>query len=195
MKLFQKLYDVTNLDAELFERYISILARVYKNMDEVDDADILTEIFDFLLETYLNFGFFLIKEIEKDLKEKEEASEDSSKTSNILELLNNFIPILTQVTFSESIAHHNVEAIIINKIEQLKVNAKDNQYKLFILYFLLMDIDENNIIKYTDELLSLMHIGVLRYSSILKLNYYFSFNGHRSKRLRIILKRELRKLK
>jgi predicted MPP superfamily phosphohydrolase len=187
----KKLYDVTNLDAELFERYISILARVYKNMDEVDDADILTEIFDFLLETYLNFGFFLIKEIEKDLKEKEEASEDSSKTSNILELLNNFIPILTQVTFSESIAHHNVEAIIINKIEQLKVNAKDNQYKLFILYFLLMDIDENNIIKYTDELLSLMHIGVLRYSSILKLNYYFSFNGHRSKKIANYLKKRI----
>ena len=56
----KKLYDVTNLDSEIFERYISILARVYKTMDEVDDAEILIEIFSFLLDTYLNFGFFLI---------------------------------------------------------------------------------------------------------------------------------------
>ena len=187
----KKLYDVSKLDSEIFERYISILARVYKTMDEVDDTNTLIEIFNFLLNTYLNFGFFLIKEIEEDLERKEEASQDSSPESNILELLNNFIPILTQVTFSEGIAHHNVEAIVLNKIEELKSNAKVNQYKLFILYFLLMDIDEQNIIKYTDELLDIVNLGVLKYSSILKLNYYFSFNGHRSKRIAAYLKNKI----
>ncbi|NLU39813.1 MAG: hypothetical protein GXX78_13120 [Bacteroidales bacterium] len=187
----KKLYDVTNLDSEIFERYISILARVYKTMDEVDDAEILIEIFSFLLDTYLNFGFFLIKEIEADLNRKEEASQDFTAESNILELLNNFIPIITQVTFSESIAHHNVEAIILNKIDELKIDSKNNQYKLFILYFLLMDIDEKNIIKYTDDLLSLVNIGVLKYSSILKLNYYFAFNGHRSKKIADYLKNKI----
>jgi len=133
----------------------------------------------------------LIKEIEADLNRKEEASQDFTAESNILELLNNFIPIITQVTFSESIAHHNVEAIILNKIDELKIDSKNNQYKLFILYFLLMDIDEKNIIKYTDDLLSLVNIGVLKYSSILKLNYYFAFNGHRSKKIADYLKNKI----
>ena len=54
-----------------------------------------------------------------------------------------------------------------------------------------MDIDEKNIIKYTDELLSLINIGVLKYSSILKLNYYFSFNGHRNKKIAAYLKNKI----
>lgn len=187
----KKIYDVSKLDSEIFERYISILARVYKTMDEVDDTTILKEIFDFLLDTYLNFGFFLIKEIEDNLKEKEGLLENTTTESNILELINNFIPIFTQVTFSESIAHHNVEAIILNKIEELKLSVENNQYKLFILYFLLMDIDEKNIMKYTDELLSIINVGVLKYSSILKLNYYFAFNGHRSKKSAEFLKNRI----
>jgi len=157
-------------------------------MDEVNDANVLNEIFDFLLDTYINFGFFLIKEIENNITTKEVASEDSKSESNLLELLNNFIPIITQVSFSDSIAHHNVEAIIHNKIMELRKEAGSNQYKLFVLYFLLMDIDEKNIMKYTDDLLALIHIGVLKYSTILKLNYYFSFNGHRSKKIADYLK-------
>jgi len=187
----KKLYDVTKLDSEIFERYISILAKVYKTMDEVDDTKILIEIFNFLLDTYLNFGFFLIKKIEEDLSRKEEAEQDITTESNILELINNFIPIITQVTFSESIAHHNVEAIILNKIEELKADSKNNQYKLFILYFLLMDINEKNIMKYTDELLSLINISILKYSAILKLNYYFSFNGHKNKKIANYLKNKI----
>jgi hypothetical protein len=171
----KKLYDVTKINSEIYERYISILARIYKTMDEVNDGVILNEIFDFLLETYINFGYFLISETEEVLKSKEN-TDDESSTKNLLVLLNNFIPIITQVAFSDGIAHHNVEAIILNKIEKLKIQSKSNQYRLFILYFLLMDIDERNIEKYADDLLELIRIGVLKYSIILKLNYYFAFN-------------------
>ena len=54
----KKSYDVSKLDLEIYERYISILARVYKTMDGVTDLKLLSEILDFLLETYINFGFY-----------------------------------------------------------------------------------------------------------------------------------------
>ena len=184
----KKLYDISRLDSEVFERYISILARIYKTMDEIEDTATLNEIFDFLLETYINFGFFLIKEIENEIVAKEDYSDDFTHEENILELLNRFIPIISQVTFSDSIAHYNVEAIVLNKIRELQKDAKPNEYKIFILYFVLMDIDEKNILKYTDELLSIVKTKVLRYSIILKLNYYFSFNGHRNKKVANFLK-------
>lgn len=188
----KKLYDITNINSEIYERYISILARIYKTMDEVNDGETLDEIFDFLLETYINFGHFLIKETEDELIVSED-SEDKSTTRNILEILNNFIPIITQVAFSDGIAHHNVEAIILNKIEKLRIEEKSNQYKLYVLYFLLMDIDEKNIEKYTDDLIGLVKIGILKYSVILKLNYYYAFNGHRSKKTANFLKDRIEK--
>ena len=65
----KKSYDVSKLDLEIYERYISILARVYKTMDGVTDLKLLSEILDFLLETYINFGFYFIEEFEKDISE------------------------------------------------------------------------------------------------------------------------------
>ena len=106
----------------------------------------------------------------------EEFENEVLKTSNddhkdILEIVTKFLPFISQVTMSDNIAQHNIENLLINKIEELKKDHKNNQYKLFILYFILMDIDENNILKFTDEILSLMEINVLKYSQSFKSIY------------------------
>ncbi|WP_321307222.1 metallophosphoesterase [Marinifilum fragile] len=190
----KKTYNISKLDSEIFERYVSILAKIYKTMDEVSDPALLNDILDFLLETYINFGFFLIKEIENEKIFKESVDVEIINETEILNLLNKFIPIITQVTFSDSIAHYNVEAIILNKLRDLKNSTHSDQYKVFILYFILMDIDEKNIEKYADELIDYMRLGLLKYSVILKLNYYFSFNGHRNKKIADFLKIKIQKL-
>ncbi|MGB5990255.1 MAG: metallophosphoesterase [Marinifilaceae bacterium] len=190
----KRIYDISKMNSEIFERYISILARVYKTMDDINDPKILNEIFDFILDTYINFGFFILDEVGKEIKLKESINENIVTETNILELLNKFIPIFTQVTFSDGIAHYNVEEIILNKIEELTKNYKVNQYRLFLLYFILMDLDEKNIKKYTDELIKLTELGALKYSIVIKLNYYFSFNGHRSKDTAMFLKDRIEKL-
>jgi predicted phosphodiesterase len=183
----KKIFDTSILTSEIYERYISILARVFKTMDEINDPQILNDIFDLLLETYINFGFYMITEFKNQSNTIKDTQEIDSK-NNIIELLKKFIPIITQVSFSDGIAHFNIEAIIEKKIDELKLQSRKNQYYLFTLYFVLMDIDEKNILKYTDDVLELLHIGILRYSSILKLNYYFSFNGQRNKKIADYLK-------
>lgn len=180
-------YDVSKLDLEIYERYISVLARVFKTMDGVTDSKLLSEILDFLLETYINFGFYFIEEFEKDLKEVENIDND-----NILETISKILPFISQINMTDNIAQHNIEKVILSKIEELKKNYKNNQYKLFILYLILMDTDEENIYKYSDELINFMEIGVLKYSTILKLNYYFSFNGNNNRKLSDFLKQKIK---
>ncbi|WP_142783808.1 metallophosphoesterase [Changchengzhania lutea] len=188
----KKVYNIQKLNSEIFERYLSILARVYKTMDNINDSELLNKIFDFLLDTYVNFGFYLIKEIENEKLFKDFTDQDSNSEINILDLLSKVIPIITQSTFSDGIAHYNVEGIILNKIAELKTSDKANQYKIFILYFVLMDIDEKNIIEYADEIISYAKMGVIKYSVVFKLTYYFSFNGQRSKKVAEFLRERIK---
>jgi len=188
----KKIYNLEKLDSEIFERYLSILARVYKTMDNINDSDLLNKVFDFLLETYVNFGFYLIKEIENEKLFKDLTNQDSNSEINILDLLSKVIPIISQSTFSDGIAHYNVEGIILNKIKELKTNKNENQYKIFILYFVLMDIDEKNIINYADEIIEYARLGIIKYSVVFKLNYYFAFNGQRSHKVANFLKERIK---
>lgn len=189
----KRIYDTSILTPEIFERYLSILARVFKTMDNIKDEKLLQEVLDFLLQTYTNFGFFLIREFQEEFTRKGENAHTSDEEKNILIVLNKFLPLLVQISFSDGIAHYNVENLILNKIDELKKDAKHNQYYIFSLYFILMDIDEKNITKYADDVISLMNIGILKYSMIMKLNYYFSFNGHRNKTVASFLKNRIQK--
>ena len=183
----KRTYDVSCLDPEIYERYISILARVFKTMDGVTDADLLSEILDFLLQTYINFGFYFIEQIEEDFKEF-----DTIQNENLLETISRILPFISQVNMTDNVAQYNIEKVIINKINELKVDHKKNQYKLFILYLILMDTDEDNIYKYCDDLISCMDIGVLKYSTILKLNYYLTFNNNKNHKMSEFLKQKIK---
>lgn len=180
----KRVFDVAKLDSEVYERYIAILARVFKTMDGVNDSALLSNIIDLLLETYINFGFFIHEEFESELSKIENAD-----NKNILEIVTKFLPFITQVTMSDNVSQHNIENLLISKIEEFKKDRKGNQYKLFILYLILMDIDEQNIFNYAEELVDIMEVSVLKYSTILKLNYYFAFRcGTHNKKLERFLK-------
>ncbi|MNY32271.1 hypothetical protein D3C86_1664770 [compost metagenome] len=114
------------------------------------------------------------------------------EVESILETISNVLPFISQINMTDNIAQYNIEKVIIAKINELKKDHKNNQYKLFILYLILMDTDEENIYKYVDDLLEYMELGVLKYSTILKLNYYFSFNSNSNKKLKEFLKNKIR---
>jgi hypothetical protein len=183
----KRIFNVANLDSEVYERYIAILARVFKTMDGVNDNILLSNILDLLLETYINFGFFIHEDFESELSKIENA-----ENRNILELVTKFLPFISQVTMSDNVSQHNIENIVIDKIDELKLDYKNNQYKLFILYLTLMDIDEHNIYKYVDDLIDKIEIGVLKYSTILKLNYYFNFKCSKNKKLENFLREKIK---
>ena len=167
---------------ESLEKALFILGRVFKNVDEVKSNRTVHEIFDYIINSSCYWGFKFIDDLKiNDIKEllKDEHEDEAKK---LIKVLTNFIPTLVQTRAHDMIGDKNLEKVINFKIDELitqKIEG-ENQYKLFILYFLLLDID---LIKYRsriDEIRKLITIPVLRYSILLKLNYYLGFKVNKN---------------
>ena len=176
--------EVHKLDEsiESLEKALFILGRVFKNIDEVKSNKTVYEIFDYILDSSCYWGFKFIDDIKiKDIKEllKEEHEDEAKK---LIKVLTNFIPTLVQTRTNDMIGDKNLEKVISSKIDELKNNklSDKNQYKLFILYFLLLDINLNKYKELIDEIRELITISVLRYSILLKLNYYLGFKVNKN---------------
>lgn len=194
-----KLKDVLNLEQrnfEIYERYLSILARVFKNSDRIKNLALVNSIFDYLIEAYCNLGFLLIDEIEhtatqENLKYSENELEDNVIGEELLKLVSRFIPILVQTMFYDGIGHINFRDIIQAKIVEIKKDGKNNQYKLFLLYFLLIDIDIKNNKNLIDEVFSEINMSVFKVSTLFKLNFYLAHKAYKNKDLEQFFKNKI----
>ncbi len=108
------IFDNTHLNIEIVEKYITILARVLKNSDGITDAGLIYEIFDYLLETYCQFGFYMIDELEENnikenirARQEYEIDNDEIIGEEILKLLSRILPILVQIMMFEGLGHLN----------------------------------------------------------------------------------------
>lgn len=179
--------DTDEINFELLEKYVIILSRVFKNSDRILNQDLVNSIFDFIIEAYCYLGYYMIDEFEgiakiENLKLSAEELEDKIIGESILKLVSNFIPLLIQAMLYDGIGHINLKDIINQKIKELLINKKENQYKLYLLYFLQIDIDINqkNLI---DDIFDNITKSALKVSTLLKLNYYLAFKAYKNKTL------------
>lgn len=175
----KQLFDIALKNPEIFERYLSILARIYKNSDRLKSNELVLSIFDFLLESYCLFSSFLIDSVESSRDTNTIVTEEEKETEvAIFKMLSSFVPTMVQMLFSESVGHFSLEKIIRDKINDLKKDSINNQYKLFILYFLLVDQNLTKSKALVEEVIELTSIGILKYSVLLKLQYYLAFKAY-----------------
>ncbi|MEO9531919.1 MAG: metallophosphoesterase [Crocinitomicaceae bacterium] len=180
---------VINDSIESLEISLNILGGVYRNIDEIRDQNTVYEIFDYIIDSACNWGFKLIDEIKINDIKKLLKTDHGEEAKELLRLITNFIPTVVETKLNEIVGHRNLETLILEKIEILKKDWKNNQYKLFLLYFLLSDI---NLIKYgqkLEELIDMLTIPVLKYSSNLKLNYYLGFKSNDDKNQKLLFQR------
>lgn len=174
--------DTSELNSELLTQYLFVLSRVFRNSDEVTDDTVINEIFDYLLDSHCQFGFFIIDEFAKKAKDVQTAVDDNNELA-LLKIVTDFSPLLSEVTFYDGIGHFNIEGIVKNKIEQLKLDASNNQFKLFMLYFLFVDIDLKKNKDYIEEAMKYINIPILKTTIYLKLNFYLAFKTNGNKPL------------
>lgn len=185
----KKFVDSNNINSELLEKYLNILSRIYKNSDNISNSKLICEVFDYLLDAYANFGFFMIEEVANSSRnEKGEYSIDDKPGDiaigeELLRLVANFIPVVTQVLLYDGLGHRNVVNVVNNHIEKYKGSHKDNQYKLFLLYFLLMDIDIKANKKLVDEVFKYITLSPLKVSTFFKMNFYLAFKAYENSEL------------
>ena len=187
------------INSELLERYISILARVFRNSDEIlGNKEKKIEIFNQIIDFYCDLGFYIIDEfsdLTKQELKKEEYSIDDFPELNLLKFISNFSPMITQVWLFDGLGHYNIERMIKNEITELEKNIGINQYRLFILYFLLLDIDLNTNKEYIQIAMNNIKIPILKYMIVVKLNYYLAFKANSIKNMQQELSNKIQQAK
>jgi predicted phosphodiesterase len=184
------------LDYETLESYIEILARVFKNSDSIKDQVFVNEIFDFIIESYCILGFYLIDQFEayakeKNLKDVTDVPNDFIIGEQLLNTIGKVIPLVSQSSLYSGVGHNNLSKMILTKIDLLLVNKKENQYKLFMLYFLLMDIDVKANKNLVDDIFKNVTSPSLKLATYFKLNFYLAFKAYNNKDLESFLKNKV----
>ncbi len=183
------------VDFELLEKYLTILSRVFKNSDGIEDVSFVNEILDFVINAYCSIGFILVEELEaqakeENLKHKDEL-DDNIIGEEMLKMVSRIIPVLVQVMLHDGIGHNNFKEILLSKINDLNKNNKENQYKLFLLYFLVVDIDLKSNKDLVDEIFKNVTLSALKVSTIFKLNFYLAFKAYKDKNLEAYVRQKL----
>ena len=194
----KKQYDKTSNELEVLEDYLFIMSRVYRNVD-VDDTEeekLDDEILGFILDSTCNLGFLLLEEVTETLKS---ANEESSIFDNklglpkaILKIIGNILPLIVQDLFHQSVGHITLENVIKNQIDKLDKNPKENQLKLFILYFTLVDLDLKNIKLYVDRIFEITRNGIIKSSVLTKILFYLIFKSYNDTELTSFLRSKFR---
>jgi DNA repair exonuclease SbcCD nuclease subunit len=180
-------YDPQESSPNIIDRYISIYARVFKNTDQIiDEENYVQHTFSQLLDYYCAWSFFLIDSYcEKTIDEfKTFGLElDESQALKLWQLVTTMIPIVAQVNMFDGLGHSSIETLAKTEIEECEKDIASNQYKLFMLYFLMLDIDCELNDEYFDKVVNNISSAVLRYMALLKFNYYLVFKSHNKKTL------------
>ncbi len=162
----KKIYDSIEISSENLEKLLFILSRVSRNSN-LKDAKLSNEVFEYIIDSACYLCFYLV---DNDLLVE--------KTSNAsLKVFSQLIPLVIQTFLKDAISQNNLEQIYLNKIEELKINQNNNQLKLFILYFLLIDLDVKNNKKYISQLIDITNEFVLKQAVFYKLLSYLIFNN------------------
>lgn len=182
---------------DMVERYLFILGRVYRNMDNIPNQmkQLKQEAFDKLLFYYANFAFFSIdfvsQRAEAVIKESGVDFTESQEKA-ILKLITDFSPLLAQVALTDSIGHKSMSTLLKKKLSEVENTVERNQYFVFILTLVLADIDLNDNMPLVRGLMSELSIPILKSMLYFKLNYYMAFRAGGNRKLQDMLSSMIR---
>lgn len=194
-------YDPNSTKSEVVERYISILARVYKNIDNVVDSEIdIIHIFNTIVDYYCKFGFYLVENIADEAKEllynEDTAFLDETDEMKLLKMMTYMSPVVAQTFLFDGLGHYSLVRLLKSEIDKLREDVNANQYRLFVLYFTLFDIALADNYRLIDQAISdISKIPLLRNMVYVKLNYYLAFKSSGNNQLADFLQERAKKIK
>lgn len=181
----KKRYEDYSLCADTIMKALFILSRVYRNSNICDFEEDNTpdEILNFVLTGSCNMGLRFMNECENSPSIKE------SNTRNLVKALLQFMPIVVEAFLYDAIAQKNLKRVIEEKLVELKNAPEGNQFRIFLLTFILLDLDLESYYPLLYDLDMYIDKGVLRYASYCKILIYAVKNSdNASMRERLIKK-------
>lgn len=194
-------FDPSSTRIEVVERYLSILARVYKNIDNVDGQKVdIIKIFNSIIDFYCDFGFYIVEniagEVKAELKKEGVSMIADSDEMKLLKMMTYTSPVLAQTFLYDGLGHYSLIRLLKMKIDELRSSKKDNQYRLFVLYFTLFDISLSENYHLIDQAIEdITKIPILRYMMFLKINYYLAFKSYGNNQMSSFLQERAKRIK
>ena len=138
------------------EKALFILSRMYRNSNVCNHKELSDTILDFVLDGVCNMGFML----PEDVKSFKLSEEDYKK---YVQMISNIMPIIVQTYFYDAISQQNLVRVFETKLNELRRSPEDNQFKIFIMTFIIVDL------QYFEESLKCITNRVLRFACANKL--------------------------
>lgn len=180
-------YSDATLNAANVEHILFILSRIYRNSNACDDESLADAMLDYVLTGTCNLGFLLVEEAKKYELRGDENAEELAK------LVSNFMPIIIQAFFYDAICQKNLTRVFKAKLESLIKSPKNNQLKIFIITFILVDLDTKENLHLVDEAMNIIDNKSLRYA-ILNKNILLSMKNAESSSIKNKLVEQRRSL-
>lgn len=144
------------------EKALFILSRVYRNSNACDYEALSEQILNFVLTGVCNLGFMLSDETKHFAK-----ADDDYK--GIVQLMNNFMPIIIQSFLYDAICQQNLVRVFESKHKDLRENSDGNELRIFVLSFILVDLNPSANTHYIADSLPYIRNRLLRFAVINKL--------------------------
>jgi len=168
------------------EKHIFILARAFRSLSLITDSNILDKTFNLILTSYINIGFEILAKM-THLKKKSKKEIEKK----IIDLLTSFIPLMTQLNLSEALLHKDLKRYFEQEIDKLEHDMEKNQFRLMILYFMILDMDLKENYLLIDKIISNIKLPPLSNVIFIKLLYYLIFKSNKNKSLENYLKNKI----
>ncbi len=179
--------ELRALNSYLMERTLFILSRMYRNSNVCDKSELSKEMLDFILDGTCNMGFLLIDE------GKNYKPENGDNVENLVRLVSNFMPIIIEAFLYDAISQKNLTRVFESKLAELKRDGSNNQLKIFLMSFIIVDLDANKHFELINEALRVINKKTLRYALLNKILLLIMHYGE-NKELRKKLYNHMNKL-
>ena len=157
----KRLYDKIDINTAVVERIIFVLARVYRNSNACDMKEIADEMFEYILNGSCNLGFMLVED-SKSIIDKD------NNTDALVSLVSNFIPLIIETFFYDAICQQNLVRVFEQKLQSLLDNPIGNEMRIFMLTYILVDLDIKQYIPLINKALEVINNKVLRFAMLNK---------------------------
>lgn len=189
--------EITVKELHVIEEYsdyidcVSILGRAFRNMDDIDDKNLIQKIFRFLLDESCLSVYYIVGDFLKENSSYELTEKDIKEFEKFLI---SFAPLLAQSVLFEMISHPTIENLIELEIDDLLHDKQNNQVKLFVLYFLLAETNLNEKMARIEELIEIATVWNVQNSIFFKLLTIVAFKSNGNDALVKNLKKHLNHL-
>lgn len=176
----KKYYKNIPINSANVESILFILSRIYRNSNVCNNKNLAKEMLDYILTGTCNLGFLIVEEA----KDFEKSGEDNAE--QWVKIVSNFIPIILEAFIYDAISQKNLSEVFKRKLEELTSNPSNNQLRIFLLTFILVDLDFRANSSYVDKALKIIDNKILRYA-ILNKNILLAIKYSENKDIKNIL--------